>query len=174
MRLARVFWKIPRYTTSTDQDCDWVAGAGAELPSAVDSTIKTCAPCWMVGPILLKWYARGSCPCQGGRPLGLVPCPRGGVSEYEHILSSADGPVGVVTLNRPKQLNALAGPVMEELVDALEQHEADAAIRAMVVTGGPSVFAAGADLKGMADASPVDMLLKNRIGLWDRARGLTK
>jgi enoyl-CoA hydratase len=93
---------------------------------------------------------------------------------YEYILSSVDGPVGVVTLNRPRQLNALAGPVMEELVNALEAHEADQAIRAMVVTGGPTVFAAGADLKEMADASPVDMLLHNRIGLWDRAKRLTK
>jgi enoyl-CoA hydratase len=93
---------------------------------------------------------------------------------YEYILSSVDGPVGVVTLNRPKQLNALAGPVMDELVNALEAHEADQAIRAMVVTGGPTVFAAGADLKEMADASPVDMLLHNRIGLWDRAKRLSK
>jgi enoyl-CoA hydratase len=93
---------------------------------------------------------------------------------YEYILSSVDGPVGLVTLNRPKQLNALAGPVMEELVNALEAHEADPAIRAMVITGGPTVFAAGADLKEMADATPVDMLLRNRIGLWDRAKRLTK
>jgi enoyl-CoA hydratase len=93
---------------------------------------------------------------------------------YEYILSSVDGPVGIVTLNRPRQLNALAGPVMQELVDALEAHEADQAIRAMVVTGGPTVFAAGADLKEMAEATAVDMLLKNRIGQWDRARRLTK
>jgi enoyl-CoA hydratase len=93
---------------------------------------------------------------------------------YEYILSSTDGPVGIVTLNRPKQLNALAGPVMEELVDALERHEAEDAIRAMVITGGPTVFAAGADLKEMADATSVDMLLKNRIGLWDRAKRLSK
>src|SRR5919199_3286859 len=94
--------------------------------------------------------------------------------QYDYILSATDGPVGVVTLNRPKQLNALAGPLMEELVDALEQHEADQAIRAMVITGGPTVFAAGADLKEMADASAVDMLVRNRIGLWDRVKRLSK
>src|ERR687886_2965412 len=94
--------------------------------------------------------------------------------QYEYVLSSTDGPVGIVTLNRPQQLNALAGPLLEELVDALERHEAEQAIRAMVVTGGPTVFAAGADLKEMADATSVDMLLKNRIGLWDRAKRLTK
>jgi enoyl-CoA hydratase len=93
---------------------------------------------------------------------------------YEYVLSATDGPVGVVTLNRPKQLNALAGPLMEELVDALEQHEANPEVRAMVVTGGPTVFAAGADLKEMADATTVDMLVRNRIGLWDRLKRLTK
>src|SRR5919199_2558425 len=94
--------------------------------------------------------------------------------QYEYVLSSTDGPVGIVTLNRPQQLNALAGPLLEELVDALERHEAEQAIRAMVVTGGPTVFAAGADVKEMAGATAAEMLLKNRIGLWDRAKRLTK
>ncbi len=94
--------------------------------------------------------------------------------DYEYVLSSSDGPVGIVTLNRPRQLNALAGPLMTELVDALEHHDTDPIIRAIVVTGGPSVFAAGADIKEMADASAVDMLLRNNIGLWDRAKRVSK
>src|SRR5437868_11091902 len=94
--------------------------------------------------------------------------------EYEFVLSTSDGPVGVVTLNRPKQLNALAGPLMAELVDALEQHDNDPAIRAIVITGGPAVFAAGADIKEMADATAVEMLLRNNIGLWDRAKKISK
>jgi enoyl-CoA hydratase len=93
---------------------------------------------------------------------------------YEYVLSTSDGPVGIVTLNRPRQLNALAGPLLRELVDALEQHDADAAIRAIVVTGGPTVFAAGADIKEMADASAVDMLLRDSIGLFDRVRRIGK
>jgi len=94
--------------------------------------------------------------------------------DYEYVLSSADGPVGIVTLNRPRQLNALAGPLMAELVEALESHDADPAIRAIVVTGGPSVFAAGADIKEMAEASAVEMLLRNNIALWDRAQRVSK
>jgi enoyl-CoA hydratase len=94
--------------------------------------------------------------------------------EYEYVLSTADGPVGIVTLNRPKQLNALARPLMQELVDALEHHDADPAIRAIVLTGGPTVFAAGADIKEMADASAVDMLMRNNIGLFDRVRHVSK
>jgi enoyl-CoA hydratase len=93
---------------------------------------------------------------------------------YEFVLSATDGPVGIVTLNRPKQLNALAGPLMEEVVAALEVFEADSAVRAIVITGGPTVFAAGADLKEMSDASTVDMLLRNRIGLWDRIKRMSK
>jgi len=93
--------------------------------------------------------------------------------EYEFVVSTVDGPVGVVTLNRPRQLNALAGPLMQELVAAVEAHAANSEIRAIVLTGGPTVFAAGADLKEMADATPVDMLLRSRIGLWDRLRLVT-
>jgi len=96
------------------------------------------------------------------------------MADYEYVLSATDGPVGIVTLNRPRQLNALAGPLMAELVDALERHDADSSIRAIVVTGGPTVFAAGADIKEMADATAVDMLLRNNIGLWDRAKRVTK
>jgi enoyl-CoA hydratase len=92
----------------------------------------------------------------------------------DFVLSATDGPVGIVTLNRPKQLNALARPLMEELVQAVEQHDGDPAIRAIVVTGGPTVFAAGADIKEMADASAVDMLQRNTIGLWDRVRRVSK
>jgi enoyl-CoA hydratase len=90
------------------------------------------------------------------------------------VLSAVQGPVAIVTLNRPSQLNALAGPLMQELVDSLAQHDRDPQIRAIVLTGGPTVFAAGADLKEMADASAVDMLLRNRIGLFDRVREVTK
>src|SRR4051794_14323046 len=94
--------------------------------------------------------------------------------DYEHVLSSSDGPVGIVTLNRPRQLNALAAPLMRELVDALEAHDADTSIRAMVLTGGPTVFAAGADIKEMAEATPVQMLQRNSIGQFDRVRNITK
>jgi len=96
------------------------------------------------------------------------------MAHYEYVLSSTDGPVGIVTLNRPRQLNALAGPLMEELVAAVAAHDADQQIKAIVITGGTNVFAAGADLKEMADATTVDMLLRNRIGLWDRLRTVSK
>ena len=60
---------------------------------------------------------------------------------YEYILSSVDGPVGVVTLNRPKQLNALAGPVMEELVNALLSRGAPLDVRDQTFDGTPLEWA---------------------------------
>jgi enoyl-CoA hydratase len=96
------------------------------------------------------------------------------MASHEFVVSGTDGPVGIVTLNRPRQLNALAGPIMRELVDAVEAHNADPAIRAIVLTGGTTVFADGADLKEMADSSAAEMLLSDRIGLWDRLKLVSK
>jgi enoyl-CoA hydratase len=80
----------------------------------------------------------------------------------------------LVRLNRPKQLNALNGAVMDALCAALEELDRDEEIRAIVVTGNERAFAAGADIGEMADASPIDLLLTNRIGQWDRIRRITK
>jgi enoyl-CoA hydratase len=80
----------------------------------------------------------------------------------------------LVRLNRPKQLNALNGAVMDALCEALEDLDRDEAVRVIVVTGNQRAFAAGADIGEMADATPIDMLLTNRIGQWDRIRKITK
>ena len=89
---------------------------------------------------------------------------------YEFVISERDGPVGVVTLNRPKQLNALSSAVLTELVDALEAHDRDDTIRAIVLTGGSEVFAAGADLKEFSSRSAVEMMSGSRVSLFDRVR----
>ena len=80
----------------------------------------------------------------------------------------------LVRLNRPKQLNALNGAVMEALCGELEALDRDDAVRAIVVTGNDRAFAAGADIGEMANATPVEMLITNRIGQWDRIRRITK
>jgi enoyl-CoA hydratase len=82
--------------------------------------------------------------------------------------------VALLRLNRPKQLNALNGPVMDQLCSALEALDADEAIRVMVVTGNERAFAAGADIGEMAGATPIDMLRANRIAQWDRVRRIGK
>jgi enoyl-CoA hydratase len=77
-------------------------------------------------------------------------------------------------LNRPQALNALNWAVMEALIGALEAFDADRGIGAMVITGNERAFAAGADIKEMAEASSIEMLLNDRIGLWDRLASIRK
>src|SRR5919112_3646349 len=93
---------------------------------------------------------------------------------YEYVLSERDGPVGVVTLNRPRQLNALSSGVLAELVDALSAHDADDEVRAIVLTGGTEVFAAGADLKEFSSSTAVEMMTGNRVRLFDHIRTVSK
>ncbi len=73
--------------------------------------------------------------------------------EYENIIVEHRGPVGLVTLNRPKAMNALNSALMTEMEDALNKLEADPAIGAIVITGNEKAFAAGADIKEMKDKS---------------------
>jgi len=82
--------------------------------------------------------------------------------------------VALLRFNRPKQLNALNGQVMDELCNALEALDRDEAIRVLVLTGNERAFAAGADIGEMAGASPIDMLRTNRIAQWDRVRRIGK
>jgi enoyl-CoA hydratase len=86
---------------------------------------------------------------------------------YTFILTETHDRAGLIRLNRPKALNALNRAVMEELTRALQAFDADPEIGAIVITGNERAFAAGADIKEMADASAVDMLLENPIGGWD-------
>jgi enoyl-CoA hydratase len=98
------------------------------------------------------------------------------VTEAEFVLveRQPESRTAIVRLNRPKQLNALNGAVMDALCDALEALDRDDEVRAIVVTGNERAFAAGADIGEMAGASAVDMLRSNRIGQWDRVRRVSK
>ena len=75
--------------------------------------------------------------------------------EYEHLLYTVSDQTAIVTLNRPKAWNALCGALNTELESAIRRADGDPAVRAIVLTGGPKVFAAGADVKQMADATPM-------------------
>ncbi len=80
---------------------------------------------------------------------------------YTTILTETRGRVGLITLNRPEAMNALNPTILGELMDALEAFDADDAIGAMVITGNEKVFAAGADIKEMAEASEEQMRAKS-------------
>lgn len=78
---------------------------------------------------------------------------------YENIFVQKRNGVGLITLNRPKALNALSSALMSELGQALDAFEADEDIGAIVLTGSEKAFAAGADIKEMQDKSYMDVYL---------------
>ncbi|HLG61592.1 MAG TPA: enoyl-CoA hydratase-related protein [Ktedonosporobacter sp.] len=92
------------------------------------------------------------------------------MAEYQYILVEREERIGIVTLNRPKELNALNFKLVSELANALEEFDRDEGIRCIILTGaGEKAFAAGADIKEMADKSPIDMMLGG-FEAWGRIR----
>ncbi len=88
---------------------------------------------------------------------------------YDKILVETRGNAGLITLNRPKALNALSSELTAELSDALDEFEQDNAIGAVVITGNEKAFAAGADIKEMKDKSFVNAYLSDFItATWER------
>ncbi|RJP51692.1 MAG: enoyl-CoA hydratase [Anaerolineaceae bacterium] len=93
---------------------------------------------------------------------------------YTTVLTETRGRVGLVQLNRPQAMNAFNVVMLTELFDALEAFDKDKEVGAIIVTGNEKAFAAGADIKEMADASPFQMITGERVDLWDRIRGIKK
>jgi len=85
---------------------------------------------------------------------------------FETILVEKRDAVAIVTLNRPKQLNALNSLLISELKQALDSFDADPAIAAVVLTGSEKAFAAGADIKEMADKDFAEAYTSDFIGSW--------
>ncbi len=90
------------------------------------------------------------------------------------ILSRIEQSVGIVTLNRPDVLNALSLELMAQLVEALENLDADPYVRCIVLHGSDRAFAAGADINDMADASVVMMYERNQFARWERIKRIRK
>ena len=94
---------------------------------------------------------------------------------YENILVETRGRVGLVTLNRPKALNALNDALMDELGSALREFDADDAIGAIVVTGSEKAFAAGADIGMMSTYTYMDVYKGDYITRnWEAVRSIRK
>ncbi|MGH7844451.1 MAG: enoyl-CoA hydratase-related protein [Candidatus Binatia bacterium] len=93
---------------------------------------------------------------------------------YETLAVEKDGAIAVVTMNRPQQLNALSFALVKEMAIALEALDQDPAIRAIILTGGEKVFAAGADIKEMAEATPFEERLRGRLAYRDRINRISK
>lgn len=87
---------------------------------------------------------------------------------YESILLERRGRVAIITLNRPKALNALNSVIMREVGDAVTELDADPGVGAIILTGSERAFAAGADIKEMAELSFADAHGGNLLAGWDK------
>ncbi|WWD03213.1 hypothetical protein V865_001264 [Kwoniella europaea PYCC6329] len=87
---------------------------------------------------------------------------------------SPSNKVSILTLNRPKALNALSTPLFQALNAELEKAEADDTVRAIVITGGEKVFAAGADIKEMKDKEIAEAYTTNFLGSWNKIASIRK
>jgi enoyl-CoA hydratase len=85
---------------------------------------------------------------------------------YETVLVEQRDAVTLVTLNRPQALNALNGQLLLDLIAVFEAYDADPASRCLVITGSEKAFAAGADIKEMADKSGADMYRAEMFAQW--------
>ena len=88
---------------------------------------------------------------------------------YENILVETKGKVGIIRLNRPSALNALNAKLIAELSAAIDGFEKDPAIGCLIVTGSDKAFAAGADIKEMADKTFMQAFMGDFAASWDRA-----
>lgn len=87
--------------------------------------------------------------------------------------SAAPG-VAQVSLNRPKELNALNPELMGQLLKAFTQLDQDPDVRVIILTGNDQAFAAGADIRQMAEMSSIDMISKNQFQVWDDMAKISK
>ncbi|HEX7322789.1 MAG TPA: enoyl-CoA hydratase [Mycobacterium sp.] len=87
---------------------------------------------------------------------------------FRTILTERDGRVATITLNRPQALNALNSQVMNELTGAAAEFDGDAGVGAIIITGSPKAFAAGADIKEMSEKSFADMFATDFFAAWGK------
>ena len=90
--------------------------------------------------------------------------------EFIKVNPQYDKHIALIELNRPKELNALNRQLMIEIRDTLRDFDEDDNIRVVILTGGERVFAAGADIKQMADATAISMLNIDQFSTWDQIK----
>lgn len=94
--------------------------------------------------------------------------------EFIKVTEQKEPFIALIELNRPKELNALNKQLMEEVRDALQALDKNEQVRVIIITGNEQAFAAGADIKQMADKSAIDMLLIDQFSTWDQIRKTKK
>jgi enoyl-CoA hydratase len=92
----------------------------------------------------------------------------------DNVTLTRENGYALIVLNRPEVLNALSLALMTDLADALEESDADDAVRCMIITGNERAFAAGADIREMAEASATEMIARDQFARWERIRKIAK
>lgn len=94
--------------------------------------------------------------------------------EFIIVTEQYEPGIALIQLNRPKELNALNRKLMEEVRDTLQALDKNEQVKVIILTGNEQAFAAGADIKQMADKSAIDMLLIDQFSTWDQIRKTKK
>lgn len=94
--------------------------------------------------------------------------------EFIQVTEQVQPGVALIQLNRPKELNALNLQLMQELRDTLLQLDQNKEVRVIIITGNEQAFAAGADIKQMANKNAIDMLMADQFSTWDQIRKTRK
>jgi enoyl-CoA hydratase len=94
--------------------------------------------------------------------------------EYIIVTEQYEPGIALIQLNRPRELNALNRQLMEEVRDTLQALDKNESVKVIILTGNEQAFAAGADIKQMADKSAIDMLLIDQFSTWDQIRKTKK
>ena len=93
---------------------------------------------------------------------------------FENVIVEKSAPIAIITLHRPQQLNALSYGLVKDLSLAMAELDHDNDVRVMIITGGEKVFAAGADIKEMADRGPFDETIQERLAYRDKINRVSK
>ena len=88
------------------------------------------------------------------------------LNDWKYIQTKTVDKVGLITLHRPKQLNALCSPLFDELIKSMRAFDSDPTIGCIVLTGNKKAFAAGADIKEMKDTNGIDNYKSDFLGCW--------
>jgi enoyl-CoA hydratase/carnithine racemase len=95
-------------------------------------------------------------------------------TQYQHILTEVKGNVGIITLNRPKQLNALCNALLDEVIDAGKKFDKDDQVGCIIITGSEKAFAAGADIKEMSTMTFAECYTNNLFHNWTEVPKISK
>lgn len=94
--------------------------------------------------------------------------------EFINVTEQHQPGIALIQLNRPKELNALNPQLMQEVRDSLQQLDKNDHVKVIIITGNDQAFAAGADIKQMADKSAIDMQIMDQFSTWDQIRKTKK